>query len=267
MRNALIPAITGAQSSAIASALTRHNWHVTGVSRSDGDDQQTKLTSAHTLILTIPQDHRPGAMTGFVEKWVFAAKATRIERIILNLGGIPASSNADPLSADLHAAQEMVVTSGLPFVVLQPTIYLDNLAAPWAAEGLAANMIAYPAAPEVKISWMSHKTLGDWVAAVATGDFDGRVVKIGGPEALTGLELAREISNGLGREMNYVFIPPAGFAGGLNAAMGAPAGDRIASIYARLAEFPTSLYADATEAVHRGVELETARSFASRVLA
>jgi uncharacterized protein YbjT (DUF2867 family) len=267
MHKAFIPAITGAQSSAIANALTRQNWNVTGVSRSDGDNQQSEMTSAHTLILTIPQDHRPGAMTGFVEKWVNAGKETKVERIILNLGGTPAASHSDSLSADLHAAQEMVVSSGLPFVVLHPTIYLDNLSAPWAAEGLAANTIAYPAAPEVKISWMSHQTLGEWVAAVATGDFDGRVIPIGGPQALTGSELAREIGEGLGREMTYAFIPPASFAAGLNAMMGVPAGDRIASIYTRLTELPLSLCVDAAEATDRHIPLETARSFASRVLA
>ena len=267
MPRAFIPAITGAQSTAIAKALLEAGWQVDGSSRSRNDNPQAQAASADVLILTVPQDHRPGAMTGFVDDWVESARTVGIGRIVLNVGGTPGPADAHPFFADMHTAQDRVAASGIPFVVLQPTVYLDNLAAPWAAEGLAAGTIAYPAAPQAKVSWMSHLTLGAWVAAVAGGAADGRTLHIGGPEALTGEELAREIGHGLGRQFAYVPIPPAAFAEGMNAAMGAPAGDRLASIYARLADHPNSMRVDPAEAKKLGVELETARNFAARVLA
>ena len=267
MPKAFIPAITGAQSTAIAEAMRGAGWEVDGSSRSRNDDPQARAAGADALILTIPQDHRPGAMTDFVDSWVNSARIGGVGRIVLNVGGTPGPAEAHPFFADLHASQDRVVTSGLPYVILQPTVYLDNLAAPWAAEGLAGGVIAYPAAPEAEVSWLSHRTLGTWVAAVAGGAADGCTLSIGGPEPLTGAALAREIGTAIGREMRYEPIPPAAFADGMNAAMGAPAGDRLASIYARLADHPKSMRVDPAEASRLGVDLETARSFAARVLA
>ncbi|OJF99940.1 hypothetical protein AX760_25630 [Pararhizobium antarcticum] len=205
-------------------------------------------------------------MTDFVELWITAAIQGAVKRIVLNVGGTPGPAEAHPFFADLHQAQHCVISSGLPYVILQPTVYLDNLAAPWAAQGLAAGMITYPADPKAEISWMSHRTLGQWVAAVAGGGCDGQTLPIGGPEPLTGAELAREIGAGLGREITYVSIPPEAFAEGMNATMGSPAGDRLAAIYARLTAEPTSMRTDPTKATDLGIELETARAFASRGL-
>jgi NAD(P)H dehydrogenase (quinone) len=267
MPKAFIPAITGAQSTAIAEALRKAGWRVEGSSRSVDANLEAKASDADALILTIPQDHRPGAMTQFVNDWVKLARSGGVKRIVLNVGGTPGPAEASPFFADLHTAKDSVMASGLPYVVLQPTIYLDNLAAPWAAQGLAAGTLAYPAAADVQVSWMSHQTLGKWVVAVVDGAADGRILPIGGPQTLSGEDLAREVGAAIGRQLTYVPIPLAAFSEGMNAAMGAPAGDRLASIYAWLADHPTSMRVDVAEAERFGVELENARTFAARVLA
>ncbi len=266
MLRAFIPAITGQQSGAIAEALRKAGWEVSGSSRTDRNDPRDAAAGAQVLVLTIPQDHRPGAMTGFVGHWVEAAQSRSIERIVLNLGGTPGAAEEHPFFADLHSARDQVAQSGLRFVVLQPTVYLDNLAAPWARDALAAGMIAYPAAAEAPVSWLSHRTLGAWVAAVADGRADGQTLAIGGPEALTGAELAREIGRGLGRNLRYVPVAPGDFAQAINAAMGEPAGDRLAAIYERHAREPNSMKVDPALARDYGVELEDTASFAARAL-
>ncbi len=266
MPRAFIPAITGAQSTAIANVLRSAGWDVDGSSRSESGDPRLRAADADALIITIPQDHRPGAMTAFVDHWVEAGVAGAVGRIILNVGGTPGPATANPFFADLHAAQARVIGSGLPYVIFQPTVYLDNLAGPWAMEALAAGTIAYPAASEAEVSWMSHRTLGAWVAAVAAGAADGQLLAIGGPVALTGDELAAEVGSVLGRNVHYAPMAPADFAQGMNAAMGAPAGDRLASIYTWLADHPEAMRVDPAKARQFGVELETAADFATRVL-
>lgn len=266
MPKAFIPAISGQQSGAIAEALRKAGWDVAGSSRTDRHDPRDAAAGARALVLTIPQDHRPGAMTGFVGYWVEAAQSRAIGRIVLNLGGTPGAADEHPFFADLHAARNQVAQSGLPFVVLQPTVYLDNLAAPWARDALAAGTIAYPAAPDAPVSWLSHRTLGAWVAAVADGRADGQTLAVGGPEALTGAELAREIGRGTGKDLRYMPVAPSDFAQAMNAAMGEPAGDRLASIYERHAREPRSMKVDPALARNYGVELEDAASFAARAL-
>lgn len=265
MPRAFIPAITGHQSGAIAHALREAGWDVSGSSRSDPNDPREAAAGAQLLVLTIPQDHRPGAMTGFVDYWVEAAQSRSVERIVLNLGGTPGPAEEHPFFADLHDARDRVAQSGLPFVVLQPTVYLDNLAAPWARDALAAGTIAYPAAPDAPVSWLSHRTLGAWVVAVADGRADGRTVAIGGPQALTGADLAREIGRGLGRDLRYVAVAPGDFANAMNALLGEPAGGRLAAIYEWHARMPDSMKVDPALARDYQVELESAASFATRV--
>ena len=53
----------------------------------------------------------------------------------------------------------------------------------------------------------------------------------------------------------------------MNAAMGAPAGDRLASIYTWLEDNPTFMRIDTTEATDFGVKLESAKEFSKRILA
>lgn len=267
MPKVFIPAITGAQSTAIAGAFRDAGWSVEGSSRKDAADPRARAKNADVLALTVPQDHSPKAMITFVDTWVDAAKSGGIGRIVFNTGATPGPAEAHPFFEELHAMERRVAQSGLPYAILRPTVYLDNLAAPWAAEGLAAGTIAYPAAPTGEVSWMSHQTLGAWVVAVADGKADGETLAIGGPEALTGEALVHELGAGLGRDLSYQPIPPAAFAQGMNAAMGAPAGDRLASIYAWLEENPTAMKVETAEAVRLGVPLERARNFASRVLA
>ena len=264
MPKAFIPAITGAQSQAIAEALRSAGWDVEGSSRTDEGDPYKRAANADLLVMTVPQDHRPGVMSAFVDEWTKAAIEGEIGRVLLNVGGTPGPAEAHPFFAELHAMEHRVAGSGLPYVILRPTVYLDNLAAPWAADGLAAGTIAYPAAPDAEVSWMSHRTLGAWVVAVASGAADGETLSIGGSKALTGAALAQEIGAGMGRALTYQPIPPEGFAQGMNAVMGAPAGDRLASIYSWLESHPFSMRVDGAEAKRLGVPLETAREFAAR---
>ena len=267
MPKVFLPAISGLQSSAIAEALRSSGWDVAGSSRSDAGDARQRAAGAELLVLTIPQDHRPGAMTAFVDHWVEAAQSGKVQRIGLNLGGTPGPAEVNPFFADLHAAVDRVTGSGLPYVILRPTIYFDNLAAPWARDALTNGMIVYPAAPDVAVSWLSHRTLGAWVAAVARGAADGRTIAIGGPDALTGEQLARQIGQGLGRDLHYVPLALADFAQGINAAMGPPTGHRLAAIYEWLGQNPESMTANPSEAAQFGVTLEPAAAFAARVLA
>ncbi|MEM7724663.1 MAG: hypothetical protein AAF376_20215 [Pseudomonadota bacterium] len=114
MLKAFIPAITGTQSTAFADALRGAGWEVDGSSRTEGGDPQARAAGADVLVLTVPQDHRPGVMTEFVKDWVDAAERGKIGRIVFNVGGTPGPEDAHPFFADLHAMEARVTSSGLP---------------------------------------------------------------------------------------------------------------------------------------------------------
>jgi len=126
-------------------------------------------------------------------------------------------------------------------------------------------VLAYPAPEGAPISWLSHKTLGDFfVAASEHDEAAGQTYHVGGPEALTSADLAGVLAERLGRPVTYSRIPLEGFAAGLNAAFGPPAGDRIASIYQQLEAHPQAMDAGQTAAHVLDVRAESFADFAAR---
>jgi uncharacterized protein YbjT (DUF2867 family) len=99
-------------------------------------------------------------------------------------------------------------------------VYLENLLAPWSLEALRRHsVLIYPAPAEARISWMSHSSLGRFVAAALRRDeVLGRTIDLGGPQALTGPDLAGIVGAAMDREIRYAQMPIADFAAGLNAA-------------------------------------------------
>ncbi len=273
MPNVTLISLGGAQQQAIAAAFTTAGWSVRGTSRHPGTgihaaDLATGVgldaafAGADVVVFTLPQDHTPGRSLHMAQTIAAAAVAAGTPRVILN-----AASRIDPVSplgifANMRAVQGAM--AHLPLVTLEPTIYMDNLLAPWSLPGILNGTFAYPAAPDAAIAWISHRTLGGAVVAASTAPVIGKSIRIGGPQALTGPQIAAALSAQLGRDVGYATIPLPGFAAGLNAAFGPPAGDRIAELYAHLAQFPDSM-ADGADGLSRlGVRPESFADFIAR---
>ncbi|MFN3592921.1 MAG: SDR family oxidoreductase, partial [Thermaurantiacus sp.] len=244
-----------------------------------GDSHETRAASLETgegltgafqgadvVAFTLPQDHRDGAMSRMARNVGFAAETAGVGRIVLNLAGTLDESSDLPLFREMRAARDAIEGSGVPSVVLSPTVYMDNLLAPWSLPGIVRDgVLAYPAPPEAPISWLSHKTLADcFVAAAERDEAVGQVFRIGGPEALTGHEVARLLGDRLARSVTYQRIALPGFAAGLNDAFGPPAGDRIASLYALLDEAPRAMKVGDEAAGVLGVTPERFEDFVGR---
>lgn len=276
-----IVAVTSAQQAAVAARFAAAGWTVRGTSRTarpgpagdtvvadpeSGAGLAVAMAGADVVAMTLPQDHRAGAMPQFARNVAQAALAAGVGRLVVNLAGTIAEAADEPLFRDMRAARDAVRDSGVPFVVLQPTIFMDNLQAPWSLPGIAgAGVLAYPAPAEARISWLSHRTLADFVFAAAVHpDAAGRELRIGGPEALTGEALCAALGAAVGRPVAYQRIPLAAFAAGLDEAFGAPAGQRIASLYARLDAEPGAMAVDGESARLLGVSPESFEAFVAR---
>jgi NAD(P)H dehydrogenase (quinone) len=276
-----LPAITGAQQSAIAARFRDAGWSVRGTSRTGaagpagathradldtGEGLEAAFAGADVAVLTLPQDHRPGAMARIAATVARAAGASGVKRLVLNTAGTLAEDAASGLSADLREARQAVREGAAPFVVLQPTVFMDNLLAPWSLPAIVEQgVLAYPAPEAAPISWLSHRSLADYVFAAATApDVAGQEFRIGGPEALTGLDVCARLSERLGRSIRYERIPLEDFAAGIDQAFGPPAGQRIASLYARLESEPSAMATDLATSDRLGVAPETFAAFAAR---
>jgi nucleoside-diphosphate-sugar epimerase len=269
MPHVILTGLGGAQQTAIAQAFTAAGWTVGGISRTapgahranleTGEGMAAAFDGADLVVFTLPQDHRPGRTIAMAEAIAKAAQA--VPRVILNAAG-----RIEPSELEVHATMRAVRDrlSVLPLVTVEPTVYMDNILAPWSLPGILSGTLAYPAPADVAVAWISHRTLAEAVVAAATAQVLGQSIRIGGPQALTGTEVAGLLSDRLGRSVAYAQIPLDGFAAGLNASFGPPAGDRIAELYAHLAAHPTSM-ADGVEGLARlGVRAESFADFIAR---
>lgn len=231
-----------------------------------GEGLPEAVAGSDVVDLTLLQDHRTGAMPRIARQVAQAAASGGVGRLVLNTAGTIDEAVNGPLFEDMRPARQAVQDADVPSAVLQPTVFMDNLLQPWSLPAIVnEGTLAYPAPEHARISWPSHWSLADFVHAAATHeDAVGRGLRIGGPDALTADDLCTVLGARLGRAIAYQRIPLDGFAAGLDQAFGAPAGQRIASLYARLDADPDAMAVHSTAATLLGFAPESFASFVER---
>jgi uncharacterized protein YbjT (DUF2867 family) len=107
-------------------------------------------------------------------------------------------------------AEQMLRWSGLPVVYLRPTVFFDGMFLLQAAKGIRDdNAIRLPYA-DGKTAAIDAADAGAAAAAVLTNPEPhiGKVYELTGPQSLTMVDLAQELSVALGRTIQYVNVPP-----------------------------------------------------------
>lgn len=143
-----------------------------------------------------------------------AAAAQGVARIVWNATGsiLPVdigNPGIDMRRAILAALEQ----GGVPFVALQPTIYMENLLMPVVAGEVAhRGSLPYPLPEVVKCQWISHADAAAFaVAAFERAGGGNLVIDICGPERLSGPEMAASFARALARPITYRPMPPAEF--------------------------------------------------------
>lgn len=144
-----------------------------------------------------------------------AAVAHGVKKIVWNATGPILPFDTGNPSIDMRrpvlAALEK---SGIAFVALQPTVYMENFLIPAIAQEVAEkNVLAYPMPEAVFCQWISHKDAAAYVVvAFRSQSRENLVIEISGPEKLNGPEIAERFGKALGREITFRPMPPEEFA-------------------------------------------------------
>ncbi|NSY39325.1 SDR family oxidoreductase [Leisingera sp. ANG59] len=144
-----------------------------------------------------------------------AAKAAGVQKIVWNATGpIPEVKLGHPsmdLRNDIYNALK---DSGIAFVALQPTTYMENFLIPAIAQEVAEkDVLPYPMPEAVNCQWISHQEAANYVVTAFQDDKRDQVaLDIAGPEKLNGPEIAARFGKALGREITFRPMPPAEFA-------------------------------------------------------
>ena len=111
-------------------------------------------------------------------------------------------------------------------------MYTGNIAAPWSVPApVHQGVPAYPLPADRRVSWISWEEAAAYaVAALKRSDLATRkpLFQTGGPQALTGPELAAVMQRVLDRPVSFVAVPLHQFEAGLNASLGVPVVTEIA---------------------------------------
>jgi NAD(P)H dehydrogenase (quinone) len=123
--------------------------------------------------------------------------------------------------------------AGLPYISLRPTLYLDNLSAPFLLPVVQANSILpYPVPANEKIAWLSHSDLAKFVAtAFKHPELVGQKFDIGGKQLLSCEEMAASISTIAGRHIQFIPVLPDDFEAQIAPVFGVVTAKEIANIY------------------------------------
>lgn len=201
---------------------------------SDIQSLEKATRNCDAVVLTLPLVFDADLAIAWVRHVIQAARSEKIKRLIFNASGPVPPRETGVAAVDIKVrAARLLAESDIPVIRIEPTLYMDNLASPWAAPSIVLkNTLAYPLPAAQKISWTNWDDMAAFVVgALKHGEFAGRSFRIGGPQALTGEQLAEMLSARLGRLISYYPIPLEGFAAGLNAALGEPVGTEIARLY------------------------------------
>lgn len=187
---------------------------------------------AVALVLPLQYDRKVAVPQGLHA--IEAAKKAGVSLIVLNASGRIPSERTDIEAFELKREIEAALfASGVPAISLRATFYMENLAGPWTAPAIVKDStVAYPIPAELRASWVSAADMGAFVsAAIQRPELAGEAYDVGGPEALSGNDIAAVFSAALGRRISYFPIPVDAFEAQLSAAVGPHAGQAIAKAY------------------------------------
>lgn len=100
--------------------------------------------------------------------------------------------------------EEAVIESGIPFTILQPSMFMQNVAVEWKAVA-EDGVYPRPYSPDRKMALVDTEDLGEAVAIILTEEgYDGATFELSSGETLTHAEMAAVFAEALGREVRAV---------------------------------------------------------------
>ncbi len=148
-----------------------------------------------------------------------AARANGVRKIVFNTSCHVEDHDIDnPAHDGRREIEAAIVTSGAAYAILEPKVFMDNMIRSWNKPSIVKQGIfAYPAKPDLNISWICLDDVAAYmVEALARDDLPNGRYRVGGPEALTGGEVAARLSKAAGRPITFKSLTPDEFASAMS---------------------------------------------------
>jgi uncharacterized protein YbjT (DUF2867 family) len=175
-----------------------------------GDFTQTdSLTQAfqgiHTLFLLFPL--HPG-MVDMARKAVAAARAAGVKHIVRSSGAGADSGSPASIARVQGEIDDIVVASGLPYTLLRPAFFMQNLVN-FSGQSIRTQGAFYAPNGDGAISAIDARDIAEAAANVLLNPkpHAGKRYTLTGPQALSNTQMAQAISQAVGKPVRYVDVP------------------------------------------------------------
>jgi uncharacterized protein YbjT (DUF2867 family) len=159
---------------------------------------------AHTVWLLTPPGPRAPEQSS---NGLWAARQAGARHVV-RMSAVNAAFNAPTINSRLHALSDAeLAASGIPFTILKPHFFAQNLMLT-AAASVAREGAIYMAMGEGRIGIIDSRDISDFAAHVLTHPgHEGKTYTLTGPASLSMHQIAEAIGKGVGKPVKYIPIP------------------------------------------------------------
>ena len=231
-KKVLVFGATGQQGGAVTNALLEAGHQVIGLTRDTSsakskalsekgvDMRQGNFHSSHELIDIMKEVDTVFAVTTPFEEGVEkeaeqgiamadAAKEAGVQHFIFNSVANADQNTGIPHFESKYKVEEHLISIGIPYTILAPVYFMDNLVAPWAAEDLKQGNINMGMPADRDLQQIAVQDIAGFVAAVTSRreDFIGQRIDLASDE-LTGDQMARTLTGVTGKQFTFNGFDP-----------------------------------------------------------
>lgn len=173
----------------------------------------------------------------FAKNVIDAAKANDVKKIVWNTSGwLPNQKTGIPIEDVKLDSKDYLVNSGLDYVIIEPTIYMENMIGAFCAPFIInEKKLAYPTPERMPIGWIASRDVSALVVeAIYNPNLKAKTFQVSGLENLKGNDLADRFSKGIGEKISYYAQPPEEFSDILKPFVGEAAATAVGSYYESL---------------------------------
>lgn len=170
----------------------------------------------------------------FSKNVIDAAKANGVKKIVWNTSGwLPEQKIGIPTDDVKLDIKDYLIASGLEYVIIEPTIYMENMMGPFCAPFVKnEKKLPYPTPEAMPIGWIASRDVSAFVVeAIYNPDLKADTFQISGMENLKGDDLATQFSKGVGETIVYYQMPPKDFGEILKPFVGEAGAAGVTSYY------------------------------------
>lgn len=222
-------------------------------------DKMVEITKGIDAIAFMIPVSLPNPFDGlqYAKNVIDAAKANGVKKIVWNTSGwVESQKIGSPVDDVKLDVQEYLKNSGVDYVIIEPTIYMENMMGAFCAPFITnEKKLAYPTPEAMPIGWIASKDVSAFVVeAIYNDDLKGDAFKISGLENLKGNDLASQFSKGVDEEIVYYPQKPQEFGDILKPFVGEAGATSVAAYYENLqqaTEYPTKFNPKMSEIIEQ----------------